>query len=554
MAKLGRGLRRELLASASAFFTALGAPGLRKIVLAFCLAAATEATTWLAIGVYAYARGGATEVGVVGFALLLPAAIMAPIAATLGDRHRRQRVLLAAYVVQLCGVAAAAIARRIGAPAVVVYAFTMLTTLAITPIRPSQGALLPSISLAPADVAAANIALTTARNLGLVGGPLLAGLLLHAGGPADVFAACVILLFVGTLLIAFVPTDRRRDRSDHRALHQVIEGARLLFHEDRGTLVVGLTFAKHIVMGALRAFLVIVALGLLGMGSGGPGALSVALGVGGAVGAGTTVVLMGRRRLSPALVLGAMLLGLPVVAIAAWPRVGLALLALAVAGTGRSLIDIAGRTLLGRVSPEEALARFLGMLEGSSYAGLAIGSGLAALLVHLFGIRSARVVTGLFLPVVVLVLLKPLTSIDRSPLVSRDRLELILGVPMFAPLPPESVERLALLLQPVIVERGASFIRQGDVGDRFFILESGGAHAFADGVIVATYERGGSFGEIALLRDVPRTATVTATIPSRAMALDRAHFLAVLTEEPAGLRAAEQVADTRIEDTESKRT
>jgi CRP-like cAMP-binding protein len=228
------------------------------------------------------------------------------------------------------------------------------------------------------------------------------------------------------------------------------------------------------------------------------------------------------------------------------PWVALALFALAVSGAGRTLMDVAGRTLLGRVSPQDALGRFLGMLEGSSYAGLAIGSAAAALLVHTMGIRSALIIAGGFLPLLAILLLKPLTAIDLGPLVSRDRLELILGIPMFAPLPPESVERLAAQLEPMAFEGGETVIRQGDVGDRFFLLESGAAEVDVDGVRVATYAPGASFGEIALLHAVPRTATVRVTTASRLMALDRHHFLSVLGDDPKSMAEAERVAAERL--------
>ena len=313
--------------------------------------------------------------------------------------------------------------------------------------------------------------------------------------------------------------------------------------------MVGLAFGKHVVLGALRAFLVIAALGLLGMGPGGPGVLSTALGVGGALGAGTALLLVGRRRLTPSLVAGALLLGLPIAAIGVWPGVALALVSLAVSGVGRSLIDVGSRTLLGRVSPEEAIARFLGILDGSSYAGLAIGTGAAAILVEAAGAKTALVVVGLALPAIVLALLKPLMAIDQGPLVSHDRLRLILGVPMLTPLPPGSVERLAFRLEPIVAEEGTTLIRQGDVGDRFYVLEAGSAAADVDGRVVATYGPGDSFGEIALLRDVPRTASVRTTSTSRVMALDRAVFLSVLTDEPESRLEAERVASDRLRDT-----
>ena len=466
-------LRREYRAALATFGRALHDPGLRKVVVAFGFASATEAATWLAIGVYAFDRSGATGVGLVGLAILLPSAVAAPIAASLADRHRRKRILVASYLSQTVAIAATAAALWFDAPSALVYGLATLASLALTPIRPAQGALLPSLSGAPADLTAANVALTSVRNLGLLMGPLTAGLLLRLSGPAAVFTAFSLIAACATWLIQRVHGDPPRATADVDAFRHLLDGARLLVREERAALVVGVTFAKHVVMGAIRAFLVIVALGLLQMGPGGPGILSAALGVGGALGGGTAVLLVGRRRLTPALMLGAGLLGVPVAVIGLWPGVAIALIALVVAGIGRSLIDVAGRTLLGRVSPEEALARFLGMLEGSSYAGLAVGSATSALLVGWVGIRGALVIAGMFLPVLVLAIVKPLAAIDRGPLVSRDRLELILQVPMFEPLPPESVERLASHLTPIVMDTGTTLIRQGDVGDRFYVLETG---------------------------------------------------------------------------------
>src|SRR5262249_12699867 len=158
---------------------------------------------------------------------------------------------------------------------------------------------------------------------------------------------------------------------------------------------------------------------------------------------------------------------------------------------------------LGRVSPDHALARFLGMLDGSSYLGLALGSVASALLVHALGIRWALVVAGAFLPALVVLTVRRLIAIDRGPLVSRDRLALIMGLPMFAPLGPGSVETLAAQLDPLVVDADAVLIRQGEPGDRFYILEHGAAEAAVDGAVVATYGPGDGFGEIALLHDVP---------------------------------------------------
>src|SRR5262249_33593366 len=148
---------------------------------------------------------------------------------------------------------------------------------------------------------------------------LLAGLVLRFGGPAAVFGASAVVATAAAALLIRVPGDPPRPVVEVSATASVVEGARLLAREERGALVVGIAFAKHLVLGAMRPFLVIVALGLLGLSQSGVGLLSAALGVGGVLAAGTTVLLIGRRRMTSALLLGALLLGIPIVAISAWP-------------------------------------------------------------------------------------------------------------------------------------------------------------------------------------------------------------------------------------------
>ncbi len=547
-------MKRGLMTSLRTMRVALAPPELRRVVIAFGIASMIEAAAWLAVGVYVYERFGAAAVGVVGLAILLPAAVFAPAAAALADRHRRQRILFASYATQFLSFTLAAIALGMAAPPWVVVALAIVASLALTPVRPAQGALLPTISRAPSDLTAANVALTTMRNVGLFVGPLVAGIVLRTGGPAAVLASTALLAALAAGLLVGVHAEATRPGSHHTSTAtSVVEGVRLLRGEHRVALVIGLFFGKHVVMGAIRTFVVVVALGLLRMGDGGPGALSAALGIGGAVGAGTSVLLVGRRRLSPALIAGALLLGLPVIAIGLSPEVAWALVAMGFAGVGRSLLDVAGRTLLGRVSPDAAMARFLGILDGSSYAGLAVGSVVAAVLTDLFGVRAALVVVGTILPALVLVLVGPLLRIDRGPLISRDRLRLILGVRMFEPLPPESVERLATHLETVVADAGATPIVQGEIGDRFYIMESGEAVAEVDGKVVAAYAHGEGFGEIALLHDVPRTATVRMTTPGRLVTLDREHFLDALGDAPTSMIEAERLAADRLSDTASKR-
>ena len=116
---------------------------------------------------------------------------------------------------------------------------------------------------------------------------------------------------------------------------------------------------------------------------------------------------------------------------------------------------------------------------------------------------------------------------------------------MFAPLSLAAKERLATKLLPLDVPAGATVVRAGDVGDRFYIVDSG--------VVRIELNQGAKqsgageyFGEIALLRDVPRTATVTAATATRLYGLQRADFLAAVTGHAIAEAAAHEVISTRL--------
>ena len=225
------GLRREYASALATTRRALSVPSLRRVVLAFGLASAIEAASWLAIGVYAYERSGSTGVGLIGLGILLPAAVIAPAAAALADRHSRQRVLFLSYAVQAVALAATAAVMWGDAPSLVVYAVALVAALAPTPIRSAQGALLPSVSTAPADISAANVALTTVRNLGLLVGPFMTGLLLKLEGPAAVYTGAAVLGAIGATLIALVPADPARSVVHRSTSAAVAHGLRLLAKE-----------------------------------------------------------------------------------------------------------------------------------------------------------------------------------------------------------------------------------------------------------------------------------------------------------------------------------
>jgi MFS family permease len=531
-----------------------GNPDLRRVELAFVGFTAAEWATWIAILVFAYQVGGAAAAGAIGVIQLIPAAVFAPFASVLGDRYRRERVLLASYLIQALAMGAMAAALFSGAPLPAIYAFAVLSATSITLTRPAQGALLPSLARTPEELTAANVAAGWIESLSVFGGPALSGVLLGVWGPGAVFAAMSGALLCSALLAARIegrsasaPADAHSE-SAPGVLGELLGGFHALVGERRPRLVICLMSAGFVVEGAIDILLVVLAFRVLDFGSAGVGFLNAAFGVGGIVGAGLTTLFVARRRLAPSLFGGAAAWGMALVLIGFFPSRIAAPVLVGVAGVGRPLIDVAGRTLLQRVVPDRVLSRVFGVLEGLYMAGLVLGLTSAPVLLAILGERATFATTGAFLLLIFLLASRRLGEIDAASVIPEARLALLRSLPLFAPLSAPVIERLASLLVPVEVDAGSAIVRQGDPGDRFYIVTEGEVEVSKDGRPVASLEKGDFFGEIALLRDVPRTATVTARTNVQLYALERDDFLEAVTGHPLSKEAADTVTRARLDD------
>jgi MFS family permease len=522
---------------------------LRRVELAFLGFNMTEVATWIAILVYAYERGGATEAGLVSVIQLAPAAVVAPFAAYAGDRFRRDRVLFVDYLVQAVALAATAAALALHLPVPAVYAFAAVAASSLTFTRPAHNSLLPYVTDSPAHLTAANVVTSVAEGSGVMLGPLIGGILLAWSGPGAVFLAFASLTLVDALLVRRLRVDLSIAEPSARITartvwHETVQGFRVLGRAREPRLLILVLSSGLVVWGLIDVLLVATAIDLLHMGSGGPGYLASAYGVGGIVGAAAASVLVGRRRLTLPLAAGGVVFGSPIAGIGAFPAVASAPVLLGLSGAGWGVTDVAGRTLLQRVSPDEVLARIFGILEGIAMVSLAVGSIAASLLVHAFGIRVALAITGAIVPVVLVVTGRRLLAIDREAAAPDPRLlELIRRIPIFAPLPAPAIERLLANLIRVDVRPGDVIIREGEPGNRFYVIDRGQVAVTAGGTPVGRRGAGEYVGEIALLRDVPRTATVTAVTEVTLYALERDVFLTAVTGHP----RSRDVAEERIE-------
>jgi MFS family permease len=519
---------------------------IRRVELAWGAAIAAEWAHFVALGVYAYDHGGASAVGVAGLVRLLPAAIIAPFAASLGDRFRRERILLAMTLLGSAALAGSALAFFAG-QRVLVFALAGVLGISSTLTRPALQALLPSLARTPEELIAANGATSTIESLGTLVGPLLAGILVSVADAGLVFIVAAATLLVGAGLLVRVRVEGRVEIDaveQGSAVTMLSTGLRAIWRAADTRLIMGLVIAQTFVRGCLNVLIVVAAFQVLDEGAGAVGYMTAAIGVGGLLGAVGAMTLEGRRLAVP-FGLALVFWGAPLMLIAPWRELSAALVLLAIVGAANSVEDVAVFTLIQRITPDEILTSVLGVVWGLAMGAVAIGSLAAPVIVDWIGPRAAFAAVGAVLPVLALLTYRRLASIDRS-IVPVPELELIDRVPMFAPLSVVGKERVASLLVHRSVEAGEVVIRAGDAGDRFYIVGDGELDIDAGGRHT-TAHRADYFGEIALLRDVPRTATVVASVDSELLGLQRDDFLAAVTGHAAAHTAGEEVAAARLE-------
>jgi MFS family permease len=538
------------MARAAQAVSALGAvarnENLRRVELAWGAAIGAEWAHFVALGVYAYEQGGASAVGLAGLVRLLPAAAVAPFAASLGDRFRRERVLLAMSLLgsaALAGSGAAAFAGE----RVLVFALAALVGLSSTMIRPALQALLPSLARTPEELIASNGATSTIESIGTLIGPVVAGVLVALADIGVVFVVGSAALLVAAALLARVTVEGRvtlKAAAGGATLRQMARaGLRAVTNEPDARLVVALVAAQAFVRGCLNVLIVVTVFRVLHGSAADVGYLIAAIGVGGLIGAFGAMTLEGRRLAVP-FGLALIFWGLPIALLAPRPYFAAALVLLAIVGAANSVEDVAAFTLLQRIVPNELLTRVLGLLWGLAMGAVAIGSIAAPAVVAAVGPRAALIVVGSILPLLTVAAYRRLVEIDRT-VAPAPELELLEEVPMFSPLSIAAKERVAACLVPLFVRSGELVIRAGDAGDRFYIVGDGELDIDAGG-LHSTVHRADYFGEIALLRDVPRTASVAATVDSHLYALQRDDFLAAVTGHSVAHAAGEAVAEARL--------
>ena len=517
---------------------------LRRIALAFALFRVAEFAAWLALTAESYRLGGIGESTIVLVCQLAPAAVVALSVGGLIRRWGPARVLQFGFAAQSLGLAIAAIGLAGGPPRLVGYLGAVLATLAITTTRPCQSVLQPAIVADPDELTAGNVLLGWINGAAAFVGPMIAAALMIAIGAWSVFALMAIGLGGATWLVAPIPVGAAASAAADDV--SVLDGLQLVSHS-RGPrlLIVGLSI-HALLIGALDLLVVVIAVEVLDRTEAFGGWLAAALGIGGVIAGVLAVVTIGRKRLAPGITGVALLAGGALALVSVPANGAVAIIALmVVCGGAASLYDVMSRMLLQRVTRLDLLGHTFAALEAIQMAMLGVGVITVPILVTLIGAEAASAAVGTLFAITAILLAPGLDSIDRGARVPITEMALLRSTRLFGPLPGPALESLAREARRIDVVSGDVVITEGQHGEFYFAVIDGQFSVTSGDRQVNQIERGGGFGEIALLHDVRRNASVTATTDGMLLAIDRETFLLAVAGHAPTMDIARHIAVER---------
>ena len=530
-----------------------GNPDLRRIQLAFLGSTLGDWALSTALLVFAYQEGGATLVGVWGGVRFLVMAVAAPLGGTLADRMSRRTFMILNDGIRLVLVVAAALCVGAGVPAAVVLALGLLVGVVGSSFHAAQSGLTPELAEDARQLTASNATTEILESIGLFVGPALGGLLLGFFAlewvvlfDALTFVWSMALVYGVRRVSGAVEVDEEGDVPETGSfLREMSEGFSELVKDADMRAFTGLIAINGLLNGALAVLLVLTAVDAFGSAAG-VGYLNATIGAGTVVGGFVMLALAGRVRLGRAMVVGVLGWSLPLVLMGVAPAsVALALAALLALGIADPLINVGFGTIPQRVVEDRLLSRVFGALESVLVVFIALGSFAVPLLVRATSLSATLIGVGAVTSLLVGCCAIRMGHLDAR-LAAPPQLPLIRSLPLFASLAPAVQETVARRLHGAACAPGDVIVAQGATSDRFFIIEEGRVEVTRDGRVLREEGAGEVFGEIGLLRDVPRTATVTALAQVSLLTLSREDFLEAVTNDQGARSAAEDLVARRM--------
>ncbi len=515
-------------------------PALARLMIGEFVSSIGDWLYLVALLVVVYNSGASPVVlGIVGAARIVPYILLSVPAGIVADRYDRRLILIVTDLARGVIMLALTALTLVDGPIIGVVALSLLAACFSAFFSPAIGSLIPSLVADERELGPANAAWSSLDNLAFIIGPAVAAILIAVGSiPLAFFLNAVTFVIIAAVLWR-LPKDRGRAVAAHPAS---TEASRIRFRESVRPVIRPLSGLGVInlfdgfVSGGLAVLTVVIAVEVLGAGDAGTGWLNAAIGLGGLIGAVIAGPMTLRRRLEIPLAVGGVTLGVGVILVGQSTVLLAAIAAMAVATAGMLLLEVVATTIFQRAVPDSIRGRTIGAMDTVTVSAYALGAFLAPILAAATG--PVVVLLGFGIAMVAATLVGTIL-VGRSAVSEMDPgAERFVRIPLFDGLAPAALEQAARHLTRVRVTPGQVVIRQGDPADRFFHVldgtfevaqtkDPGGAPRF-----LRTLGPDDVFGEIGLLRGVPRTATVTATGDGTLLALDGGRFLELVGAGP----------------------
>ena len=531
-------------------------PNLRRIQLAFFGSLTGDWAYATAITVWAYQEGGATAVGIFQAARFIGMAVAGPLGAVVADRVSRKTFMMTTDLIRAVLVSVSAVILMMGGPAVAIYVLSVVAAMVGAPFRSAQAGLIPKLVDTPDELTASNAVAANLENAVLFIGPALGGALVATTDVAVVFWLNVASYLWSFFLVASIrvpapgPSASAAEgvEGDDEAegfLREVTTGFATVARDGDLRTVALLAAAQGFVWGALTVFMVIMAVSILDTGAAGVGYLNSIMGVA-TIGGGLVVLTrVSKGRLGQDMTVGVLGWAIPLIALAAFPSPVTVFAALAVIGLSDPWVNVGFETIPQRLAAERMISRVYAAVESALIGAMALGAVAAPLMVRWIGFEESMLVIGVLIAAYAASTLPRMRRLDAR-LTEPAHLPLLRSIGIFAPLAPPVLEALARQLESVTFEAGAAIVREGETSDRFYVIADGSVEVTQAGRLLRTEVAGEFFGEIGLLRDVARTATVTALTDTTLLALERHDFLEAVTGVSEARTAADEVVSRRL--------
>jgi CRP-like cAMP-binding protein len=536
------GLGAYLESSLDALRSVRAAPALRGYVADVALLDLAQYTSGMAIWLYVFARGGAEAISLLVITGSGTVVLLAAPMSSLADRYGRGRI--AAIGALLRALALLAIGSSIAAD------WPVWTTLALAGVEgavysvgaPALRALAPTLVRSPSELSSANLLISLGLAFAIFLGPLVGGLAYQWTGAAPVVFVVAMVFALSYLRLArfqrgapSVDAPQPETPAQRGRIAEALVGLRTAASDGRIRLTLLVFCGYSFAVGIVDVVLIVIAHDVLHQSSGGAGALYSAFGVGGLV-AGVGIGQLMRARLARVFGRAVVLWAVPLGAMALVAQPAIALACSVAAGIAGTVAQAAGDTVLQRATPDRLMSRVLGAYEVVTGIAYMVGALVPAILIATLGARAVLALGVAPAPLVVICCWDRLRRLDRDLDVDHERLTLVARVPWLRTASLAEQDRVAALLEQESVPAGEVIVYQGEIGDRFYILRAGAARVLVDRREVSRLRSGDWFGEVALLSDIPRTATVQVTEHTALLSLSGEDFHRALAGAGAGGR------------------